>query len=170
MQIGGIETGGGKYIGTHRGTECQVPACADAHCAQPAGAIRVRLQIIERGPRVGVIGRYFFRSLERIAALATGLIVCDHGSGWHQFVINFRNDYDVAISCQISAGTGYRACNLKDFREQQQPWKSSRADWLEDAARHGSGGCCEFDDGFGNGHEVLPRSSASSFSVAAAIC
>ena len=59
VDVGRVEAGGGEHVGIHRRAEREMAADADAHHAEPARAGFMRLQVIERRARVGVVRRKF---------------------------------------------------------------------------------------------------------------
>ena len=94
-------------------------ADADTHHAKAARAVVERLQVVERGACIVIVGRNLFGGLVSVSAVGTGLIVRQHGSGGLQLVIDLRSGYHVAMTRQHDRCASNRPGNLKDFGIEQ---------------------------------------------------
>src|SRR5262245_966286 len=85
-------------FGIHRAAEVQVPADANAERAEVAGALRMRLEIIDDSAGVVIVGLERLVDLAPVAAIGAGGVVGESGSEGLEFVKDFRSGYDKAVT------------------------------------------------------------------------
>src|SRR5271154_3935988 len=122
MNVSRVTAGRCQHLGVHRRTKGQMASNTKADDAKLAGALRVRLQIAERGPRVIIVTGQLLADFVGIASIRACLIVCQDSAGLLEFVKNlgYRNDKSVPRQHRSRTPDGTR--HLEYFRKQNQPW------------------------------------------------
>jgi hypothetical protein len=140
VDVSGIEANRCGNVRVHGRTEGEVPSDADSQHAEFPVGIGAGLQIVQRGPRIGIVGRDLFRDLVRIAFLRARLVVRQHGPGRFQFVIDLRDNHGIARTRNLSRSAPDGSGDLKDFGKQEHSRPRSRRRRRQHVTAHRTGG------------------------------
>ena len=140
VDVSRIEAGGGGDFRIHGSAKGQMPADADAHHAQPAGAVIEGFQVSHRGARVGIVGGNLLGSFVGVATVGAGLIVGQHRSRRLQLMINLRGRDYISVSGEHGCGPPDGRRDLEDFRIKNNAGIFPGRRRPEDVRAHGPAG------------------------------
>src|SRR5258708_2948026 len=164
VNVCSIEARGPQHIGIHRGAEREMPPDANTQRPKLPGAIRPRRQVIERGPRVGVVACQLLRGLEYIASIRAGLIVRKHRSGSFKLVVNLRHRDDISVSRKERRSPPNGRGDLKYLGVEHDPWIASGSRGPRNVCPHRTVGSVECDKFVADDDHDFPPPSRCAFS------
>ena len=97
-------------------------------------------------PGIFVVRRKWFFEFEGVAAGRTIGVVCQHGTGRHEFVVNLGYGHQIPFTCESGGRAPDGPCDLEDFRIKNHGWVSPTAVRDKKMHPHRAGGGSQIDE------------------------
>jgi len=139
VDVGRITTRRSEHFGIHRRSKSEVPADAEPHNTKLAGALGMRLQVVESDACIGIVTRQFLGDLIDIAAIRSSLIIGQHRARLFQFMKNLGHRHDEAMARQQRRSSPDRPGDLENLGKQDDARVPAFGDGTQNVGPHGSG-------------------------------